>query len=655
MTVKSSRRRHRNGSQREIYPLSTITVAEDGSLEIDCIFYDDNDDDRDFETAYDEARTVGTATIPAFKQVAPDADNEATFEDLTPRQQNELLEKLDRRVFDIAADYPMSAFEPELKGGSQKSRGTNIDALCRAYYAKCLHPGLDSRADLVRFLQHFEGELEPMGFEADQNDPYATAPSRGAIGRFCTQRVTPGTLDRIEQSVNGFRRPLAKEFGLAATENPDAMALRKEAPVSNEEVRRAYRQLVGEFDAVRDERDQARITHPQDSLFSILSEASANKTSCSDMIEDRDRPEEQREYEHIYPHLDNEPGDISIKGFFEALDANSATGYMKDFEQIFRNFLKRAKRNGMFARPVDVIIDGTDFVFHPKNWEDGKPQLPEGTVGTKGGEQAYKFITISVYDRQHNKTMKPVVFPMRERSLRYAAVHYLVEFIRDFMSVREVFADSAFASGPILNYFEKEGIDYTCRFRMSGSKIKTWIKGLSGQRITGARDYTINRSRSHPHRHETRLIARRVKRGKTNLSLPESQTPLEDFVSDSGQLELEDFEDHDVDDYDGPWFVYVTSHDVPNERESVQKKLKDYAKRWNVETDYRVVKQNFMPFTNTDKYAIRVLFWLWAVALYNAWVLVDMLIKIWRGWDLAGDYRIRSKPFRREITAVDYG
>ena len=77
MTTGLSRRRHRNGSQRDIYPLSTITVAEDGSLEIDCIFYDDNDDDRDFEAAYDEAQTVGTATTPAFKQVASDTDNGA--------------------------------------------------------------------------------------------------------------------------------------------------------------------------------------------------------------------------------------------------------------------------------------------------------------------------------------------------------------------------------------------------------------------------------------------------------------------------------------------------------------------------------------------------------------------------------------------------
>ena len=49
---------------------------------------------------------------------------------------------------------------------------------------------------------------------------------------------------------------------------------------------------------------------------------------------------------------------------------------------------------------------------------------------------------------------------------------------------------------------------------------------------------------------------------------------------------------------------------MPNERESVQKKFKDYAKRWKVETDYRVVEQNFMPSTNIDEYAIRVLFWL---------------------------------------------
>ncbi|WP_143825032.1 hypothetical protein [Natrinema ejinorense] len=138
------------------------------------------------------------------------------------------------------------------------------------------------------------------------------------------------------------------------------------------------------------------------------------------------------------------------------------------------------------------------------------------------------------------------------------------------------------------------------------------------------------------------------------MTLPNGQHSLDSFVTEAGQLGLEDSDHRDTEEYDGPWFVYVTSHDVPDNRENVRTKLREYAARWNVETDFRVVKQNFIPFTNTDQYAVRVLFRFWAVALYDAWVLADTLIKLDRGWNPNDDYSVRSKPFRREIAKVDY-
>jgi len=53
---------------------------------------------------------------------------------------------------------------------------------------------------------------------------------------------------------------------------------------------------------------------------------------------------------------------------------------------------------------------------------------------------------------------------------------------------------------------------------------------------------------------------------------------------------------------------------VPDDPHSARKAAKQYAKRWQIETDYRVVKHNFMARTNSDQYEIRVLWWLYAVA-----------------------------------------
>jgi hypothetical protein len=572
-----------------------------------------------------------------------------------PVDRTPLDEQLDYLVFKNAAEeYTPFISSEDITG--DRDRGTDILAHCRAYAARCMHPDIDSDPELHRFLSRFEDQLDRLGFEPD-DDGTLEAPSREALRRFRQKRVTDEWLEDCLGEDLSFQHDLAISYGYEE-ESPKAEVTdyaKEPDLVSTNEIQNAYETLTPHLDHIEDGRDQAKVQHPWGGIKDILGNASAQKTSCSDIITDRKRPENQQEYELVQPHEVNEPGDISIKQFFEALDSNSATKYMKCFEYIFKEFLEEATDNGMFTRPVDLMIDGTKFVYNPKVWEDGKPQLPEGLVGTGSNEYSYRFITVSVYDRENNKTMKPISFPMRERSQLFLAVSYIIRMLDPYMSIREVFADSEFATGPILNFLEDRSIDYTFRYKKSGDDIKSWLKGMSGNEIAGAMDYTINEDKDHPKRHETRLLAKRVKRGKPDMSLPKGQHSLDSFVSEEGQLDLEDFDRRDIEDYDGPWFVYVTSHDVPNDRESVREKLKQYASRWNVETDYRVVKQNFMPHTNTDKYAVRVLFWFWAVSMYNAWVLADILIKLDREWDLDEDYSVRSKPFRRAITDVSYG
>jgi len=565
-----------------------------------------------------------------------------------------LDEQLDRFVFEqVVANRPQFTFADII---GDKDKGSDPFAHARAYQARCLHPEIGSDPGLHRFLSRFEDELDRLGFTDGDGNP--VLPSREAFRRFRTERVDPDWLDQCGYLTVKVREEIGQRFGYESIKNASARHIKDDDRVAKDEIRSAYERLVPHLDEhLEDGRDRDKITHPWSAFKDVLGNASGMKTSCSDALREMQRPEHQQDKVLVEPHHDNSPGEMSVKGFFEGLAANSATKYMKCFEHIFREFLKKAERNGMFGRPVDLMIDGTKFVYNPKVWNDGKPELPEGTVGTGSNEYSYRFITVSVYDREHQKTLKPISFPMRERSQLFTAVAYIIRMLQDFMNIREVFADSEFATGPILNFLAKRNIDYTFRFSKAGDEIKSWLRGMSGNSIAGAMDYTINQSKdesSNKH-HETRLLAKRVKRGKPDMSLPKGQHSLGSFVSESGQLGLDDFDRRDIEEYDGPWFVYATSHDVPDDRESVRSKLREYASRWNVETDYRVVKQNFMPFTNTDKYAIRVLFWFWAVALYNAWVLADMLIKMDRGQDFEDDYSVRSKPFRREIAKVEYG
>lgn len=90
------------------------------------------------------------------------------------------------------------------------------------------------------------------------------------------------------------------------------------------------------------------------------------------------------------------------------------------------------------------------------------------------------------------------------------------------------------------------------------------------------------------------------------------------FVTEAGQLGLAEFNQRDLEEDDGPTFGYVTSHVIPDTRDILRTKLCEDAARWNMETDYRVVKPDFLPFTNTDQNAVRALVWFWGVTLYTA-------------------------------------
>jgi hypothetical protein len=89
------------------------------------------------------------------------------------------------------------------------------------------------------------------------------------------------------------------------------------------------------------------------------------------------------------------------------------------------------------------------------------------------------------------------------------------------------------------------------------------------------------------------------------------------FATEAGQLGPADFDQRYLEEDDGPRFVYLTSHVIPDTRETVRTKLCEDAARWNVETDYRVVKPTFTPLTNTDQTTVCALFWFWGVTLYT--------------------------------------
>ncbi|WP_053947868.1 transposase [Halolamina sediminis] len=90
------------------------------------------------------------------------------------------------------------------------------------------------------------------------------------------------------------------------------------------------------------------------------------------------------------------------------------------------------------------------------------------------------------------------------------------------------------------------------------------------------------------------------------------------------------------DDANGKYAVFVTNHDHV-EPEEISSVVNGYSRRWDIENQYKSIK-NFMPKTSSTDYRLRFSNFALSTLIYNLWRLTDYLIKV------ALDEPIRSPP-----------
>lgn len=90
------------------------------------------------------------------------------------------------------------------------------------------------------------------------------------------------------------------------------------------------------------------------------------------------------------------------------------------------------------------------------------------------------------------------------------------------------------------------------------------------------------------------------------------------------------------DDADGKYAVFVTNQDRV-EPEEISNVVNGYSRRWDIENQYKSIK-DFMPKTSSTDYRLRLCNFALSTLIYNLWRLTDYLIKV------ALDEPIRSPP-----------
>ena len=71
--------------------------------------------------------------------------------------------------------------------------------------------------------------------------------------------------------------------------------------------------------------------------------------------------------------------------------------------------------------------------------------------------------------------------------------------------------------------------------------------------------------------------------------------------------------------------VFATNLRVgPDEVETVCRR---YSRRWQIENEYKSIKNDFLAKTSSKDYRVRLFYFVFAVLLYNIWRLTDFLLK----------------------------
>jgi IS4 transposase len=297
-------------------------------------------------------------------------------------------------------------------------------------------------------------------------------------------------------------------------------------------------------------------------------------------------------------------GDHAPKGV-SVPDADTLLHYVKrlDIEEVFDVIhqgisvqLKTARRHLEFTRPVEIAIDMTYVAYYGQRdeslniGEDNDRVVVMGAPPTKGYDWCFKFATLTVVGDNVKLTLavKPV---QKGEELVGEIVRELVQKAREHVDIRMVFADREFCTVETMRLLDEFGVHYTIpapkrqrikreveRMREDVKVIEDWVR--YGPVSDGRSNQPV----------------------RTNLILLPSTKDPENTVA------------------------FTTNQPLESKQEA-KGQVNRYARRWGIENSYKTIK-DFLAWTTSKEFVVRLFYFGFAVLLYTMWLLVDLLVQI---------------------------
>lgn len=246
------------------------------------------------------------------------------------------------------------------------------------------------------------------------------------------------------------------------------------------------------------------------------------------------------------------------------------------FDTALEALLSVARTARLLPRMADVAIDVHDWLFY------GDPETPmvADTHFENGTDLAFKYVTACIVTDELRLTV--AAEPVTDHAHLPAIVDLVLTRAADWVDIRRVYLDREFYEVRFLQVLERHDLEYVVRAR----RFPSLAEGDPSVQVE--HEYEMGGSRP-PYDVVT----------LTRFCVPHAQNP------------------------DEKQSYFVTN--LPVDEDWAPQLATAYRRRWGIETSYRVIK-DFLPRSRSTYFVVRVFYYLFAVVLYNLWVVVNALL-----------------------------
>lgn len=248
------------------------------------------------------------------------------------------------------------------------------------------------------------------------------------------------------------------------------------------------------------------------------------------------------------------------------------------FDAVLGEIRSLATRARLFTGRVDLAIDEHEWLFYG----DDDTEMVTNTNPAQGTDLAFTFLTACVVSPDFRLTVG--VVPLGPDTELGQALVQLLGPITTWLDIRRVFLDRGFYRVRVIQALEAFDLEYVVR----AVDFPTLAEGPV--ETTVEEDYVMGGGRP-PYEMVT----------LTRFAVPHTDSPAEKQM------------------------YFATN--APVTEETAERLAESYRRRWGIETSYRMIG-DFLAKTTSREFSIRLFYFLFAVMLYNLWVLTTTLMEV---------------------------